>query len=177
LQLYSSNDAAAQQWIIEKSRTMRDRLNEQAAKHRQDLPNGTYSFGSKLKTSMKMDVYGGFRSDCANVQLWAGNGTNAQKWKVTHDANGYVTLTSVNSGKVLDVYGASTANGANVQQYASNNTYAQKWIAVRNPDGSYVFQSALVENMVLDISGGSSTNGANVQLYKSNNTNAQKWTI
>lgn len=175
LQLYSPNDTAAQQWIIEKSKTMRDRLNEQAAKHRQDLPDGTYSFGSKLKTNMKMDVYGASRSDCANVQLWTGNGTNAQRWRVSHDDNGYVTLTSANSDKALDVYGASTANGANAQQYASNGTYAQKWIAIKNSDGSYTFQSALAENVVLDVNGGSSANGTNVQLYTSNGTNAQKW--
>lgn len=175
LQLYSPNDTAAQQWIIEKSKTMRDRLNEKAAKHRQDLPDGTYSFGSKLKTNMKMDVYGASRSDCANVQLWTGNGTNAQRWRVSHDDNGYVTLTSANSDKALDVYGASTANGANAQQYASNGTYAQKWIAIKNSDGSYTFQSALAENKVLDVSGASTSNGANVQLYAANGTNAQKW--
>ena len=175
LQLYSPNDTAAQQWIIEKSKTMRDRLNEQAAKHRQDLPDGTYSFGSKLKTNMKMDVYGASRSDCANVQLWTGNGTNAQRWRVSHDDNGYVTLTSANSDKALDVYGASTANGANAQQYASNGTYAQKWIAIKNSDGSYTFQSALAENKVLDVSGASTSNGTNVQLYAANGTNAQKW--
>lgn len=175
LQLYSPNDTAAQQWIIEKSKTMRDRLNEQAAKHRQDLPDGTYSFGSKLKTNMKMDVYGASRSDCANVQLWTGNGTNAQRWRVSHDDNGYATLTSANSDKALDVYGASTANGANAQQYASNGTYAQKWIAIKNSDGSYTFQSALAENKVLDVSGASTSNGANVQLYAANGTTAQKW--
>lgn len=175
LQLYSPNDTAAQQWIIEKSKTMRDLLNEQAAKHRQDLPDGTYSFGSKLKTNMKMDVYGASRSDCANVQLWTGNGTNAQRWRVSHDDNGYVTLTSANSDKALDVYGASTANGANAQQYASNGTYAQKWIAIKNSDGSYTFQSALAENKVLDVSGASTSNGANVQLYAANGTTAQKW--
>lgn len=175
LQLYSPNDTAAQQWIIEKSKTMRDRLNEQAAKHRQDLPDGTYSFGSKLKTNMKMDVYGASRSDCANVQLWTGNGTNAQRWRVSHDDNGYVTLTSANSDKALDVYGASTANGANAQQYALNGTYAQKWIAIKNSDGSYTFQSALAENKVLDVSGASTSNGANVQLYAANGTTAQKW--
>lgn len=173
LQLYAPNGTAAQQWVIAKPKTMRERLNEQAAMRRQDLPDGTYTFASKLKTSMKMDVYGASRSDCANVQLWAGNGTNAQKWRVMHDANGYVILTSVNSGKVLDVYGGSDANGANVQQYTSNGTYAQKWIAVKNADGSYTFQSAL-GNKVLDVSGGSSANGANVQLHQTNGSNAQR---
>ena len=176
LQLYSPNGTVAQQWLVAKAPlTLRERLNETAAKHRQDLPDGTYTFGSKLNTSMKMDVSGASRSNYGNVQIWAGNGTNAQKWKVMHDSNGYVTLTSVNSGKVLDVNGGVSANGTNVQQYDSNGTYAQKWIAVKNSDGSYTFQSALAENVVLDVNGGSSANGTNVQLYTSNGTNAQKW--
>ena len=176
LQLYSPNGTVAQQWLVAKAPlTLRERLNETAAKHRQDLPDGTYTFGSKLNTSMKMDVSGASRSNYGNVQIWAGNGTNAQKWKVTHDSNGYVTLTSVNSGKVLDVNGGVSANGTNVQQYDSNGTYAQKWIAVKNSDGSYTFQSALAENKVLDVSGASTLNGANVQLYAANGTNAQKW--
>lgn len=176
LQLYSPNGTVAQQWLVAKAPlTLRERLNETAAKHRQDLPDGTYTFGSKLNASMKMDVSGASRSNYGNVQIWAGNGTNAQKWKVTHDSNGYVTLTSVNSGKVLDVNGGSSSNGTNVQQYDSNGTYAQKWIAVKNSDGSYTFQSALAENKVLDVSGASTSNGANVQLYAANGTNAQKW--
>lgn len=176
LQLYSPNGTVAQQWLVAKAPlTLRERLNETAAKHRQDLPDGTYTFGSKLNTSMKMDVSGASRSNYGNVQIWAGNGTNAQKWEVTHDSNGYVTLTSVNSGKVLDVNGGVSANGTNVQQYDSNGTYAQKWIAVKNSDGSYTFQSALAENAVLDVNCGSSANGTNVQLYTSNGTKAQKW--
>ena len=176
LQLYSPNGTAAQQWTVAKAPlTLRERLNETAAKHRQDLPDGTYTFGSRLNTSMKMDVSGASRSNYGNVQIWAGNGTNAQKWKVTHDSNGYATLTSVNSGKVLDVNGGVSASGTNVQQYDSNGTYAQKWIAVKNSDGSYTFQSALAENIVLDVSGASTSNGANVQLYTANGTNAQKW--
>ena len=176
LQLYSPNGTVAQQWLVAKAPlTLRERLNETAVKHRQDLPDGTYTFGSKLNTSMKMDVSGASRSNYGNVQIWVGNGTNAQKWKVTHDSNGYVTLTSVNSGKVLDVNGGSSSNGTNVQQYDSNGTYAQKWIAVKNSDGSYTLQSALAENAVLDVNCGSSANGTNVQLYTSNGTNAQKW--
>ena len=176
LQLYSPNGTTAQQWLVARAPlTLRERLNETAAKHGQDLPDGTYTFGSKLNTSMKMDVSGASRSNYGNVQIWAGNGTNAQKWKVTHDSNGYVTLASVNSGKVLDVNGGVSANGTNVQQYDSNGTYAQKWIAVKNSDGSYTFQSALAENKVLDVSGASTSNGANVQLYTANGTNAQKW--
>ncbi|WP_411161112.1 RICIN domain-containing protein [Bifidobacterium pseudocatenulatum] len=78
LQLYSPNGTVAQQWLVAKAPlTLRERLNETAAKHRQDLPDGTYTFGSKLNTSMKMDVSGASRSNYGNVQIWAGNGTNA----------------------------------------------------------------------------------------------------
>lgn len=77
LQLYSPNGTVAQQWLVAKAPlTLRERLNETATKHRQDLPDGTYTFGSKLNTSMKMDVSGASRSNYGNVQIWAGNGTN-----------------------------------------------------------------------------------------------------
>ena len=72
LQLYSPNGTVAQQWLVAKAPlTLRERLNETAAKHRQDLPDGTYTFGSKLNTSMKMDVSGASRSNYGNVQIWA----------------------------------------------------------------------------------------------------------
>ena len=64
LQLYSPNGTVAQQWLVAKAPlTLRERLNETATKHRQDLPDGTYTFGSKLNTSMKMDVSGASRSN------------------------------------------------------------------------------------------------------------------
>lgn len=72
LQLYSPNGTVAQQWLVAKAPlTLRERLNETAAKHRQDLPDGTYTFVSKLNTSMKMDVSGASRSNYGNVQIWA----------------------------------------------------------------------------------------------------------
>lgn len=177
LQLYSPNGSAAQQWVVTKCRTVRECLDDKACQHRNDITDGTYTFGSKLRTSLKLDVNGASQANGGNVQLWTGNGTKAQKWKIAHDSSGYVTLTSVNSNKVLDVSGALMTNGTNVQQYAANGTYAQKWIVLKNSDGSYVIQSALSENMVLDVAGGSAANGANVQLYAANGTNAQRWQV
>ena len=122
-----------------------------------------------------LDVSGASRSNCANVQLYQSNGTGAQRWIVSHDGQGYVTLRNAASGKVLDIAGASTANGANVQQYDSNGTWAQKWIAVSNGDGTVTLHSALKYGLVLDVSGASTANGANVQVYASNGTRAQRW--
>lgn len=177
IQTYTANGTKAQQWRMTKTQTLRARLNSMASSHRNDLKDGTYTFGSANKRSMVLDVSGGSSANGANVQLYQSNGTNAQRWRVTHDSKGYVTLTNVGSGKVLDVNGASTADGANVQQYASNGTWAQKWITIKNADGSYTFYSGLHDRKVLDVYGGATSNGANVQLYEDNGTKAQRWTI
>lgn len=177
IQTYAANGTKAQQWRVTKTQTLRARLNSMASAHRNALKDGTYTFGNANKRSMVLDVSGGSSANGANVQLYQSNGTNAQRWRVTHDSKGYVTLTNVGSGKVLDVNGASTENGANVQQYASNGTWAQKWIAVKNADGSYTFYSGLHDRKVLDVYGGATSNGANVQLYAGNGTNAQRWVI
>ena len=177
IQTYTANGTKAQQWRMTKTQTLRARLNSMASSHRNDLKDGTYTFGSANKRSMMLDVSGGSSANGANVQLYQSNGTNAQRWRVTHDSKGYVTLTNVGSGKVLDVNGASTADGANVQQYASNGTWAQKWITIKNADGSYTFYSGLHDRKVLDVYGGATSNGANVQLYAGNGTKAQRWFV
>lgn len=177
LQTYTVNGSVAQQWTVYKPESLRDRLNALAKANKGVLADGAHRFTLRKGSSKVLDVNGGSRANGANVQLYVWNGSNAQRWKVSHDATGYVTLTNVGSGKVLDVNGASTANGANVQQYASNGSYAQKWIAVGNSDGSVTLRSALAENLVIDVAGGSTANGANVQLYASNGSAAQKWTV
>lgn len=177
LQTYASNGTNAQLWTLSRQKTVRQRLNERANSNRGVLADGIHTFISAIRNSTALDVSGGSSANSANVQSYASNGTNAQRWRVTHDAQGYITLRNVGSGKVLDVAGASLDVGANVQQYQSNGTYAQKWIAVKNRDGSITLESALADDRVLDVSGASAANGANVQIYTSNGTNAQRWRV
>jgi hypothetical protein len=165
LQTYAVNGTGTQQWTVTAQKTIRAELNDMAAAHRNDLDNGTHAFASAGNSSMMLDVSGGSLASGANVQLYTSNGTGAQRWSVSHDAQGYVTLTNAKSGKALDVYGASTAAGANVQQYAANGTWAQKWIAVKESGGSLSLRSALTLDRALDVSGGAMRNGANVQTY------------
>lgn len=42
--------------------------------------DGTYTFYFGLHDRKVLDVYGGATSNGANVQLYAGNGTKAQRW-------------------------------------------------------------------------------------------------
>ena len=102
-----------------------------AKAHASDLEDGTYTVSTALKDGMVLDVAGGSKSDRANVQLGGSNGGANQKWRVSHDSKGYVTLANVNSGKVLDVAGGSARNGANALQYSSNGGRNQKWGSAR----------------------------------------------
>lgn len=151
-------------------------LDQIANENKNLIPDGKYVISSMLNSKYVLDVKGGSTSNCGNVQLYLNNESTAQAFKVSHDAQGYVTFTNVNSGKVLDVSGGIASNGRNVQQYTSNGTRSQKWIVKKSGNG-YTIVSALDSNFVLDLSSGRVNNGQNIQLYTSNDSNAQKWNL
>jgi len=132
---------------------------------------GTYVIKNRGKA---LDVYGGSTNNGANVQLWDDNQSGAQKWNVTVDSDGYITLVNLESGKALDVSSGSKTPGANVWQYAANGSDAQRW-AAEKVDGGLRLRSALGYDLVLDVWAGSTANGANVQTYTANGTAAQVW--
>ncbi|KAB5742620.1 starch-binding protein, partial [Bifidobacterium adolescentis] len=151
-------------------------LDALAKAHASDLEDGTYTVSTALKDGMVLDVADGSAKDGANARLWSSNGTKAQRWTVSHDSKGYVTLRNVNSGKALDVKDGKAANGSNVQQYAPNSYRSQKWVAVRS--GSvYKLVSALSPSMALDVKDGKAANGSNVQIYTANGYRSQQWTF
>ena len=153
----------------------RPSLDEAAAKGAALLADGEYWVSPASAPSMMLDVKSGSLANYANVQLWSSNGGAAQRWRVTHDAKGYVTLVNAKSGKALDVYGGNAARYANVQQYAPNGSWAQKWVLAAGPDGSVRLLSAVAPGYALDFYGGVASDGANVQLYADNSSAAQRW--
>lgn len=149
-------------------------LDTLAKDSRNVLADGTYNIQSLVNPNYVLDIYGGYTTNGANVQLYRSNDTEAQLFKVTHDSQGYVTFTNVKSGKVLDVYGGTKKNNQNIWQFSSNGSRAQKWIV--KPDGNgYVIISALDSNYVLDLSTGKAVNSSNIQLYTYCGSNAQRW--
>jgi len=149
-------------------------LDTLAKDNRNVLADGTYNIQSLVNPNYVLDIYGGYTTNGANVQLYRSNDTEAQLFKVTHDSQGYVTFTNVKSGKVLDVYGGTKKNNQNIWQFSSNGSRAQKWIV--KPDGNgYVIISALDSNYVLDLSTGKAINSSNIQLYTYCGSNAQRW--
>lgn len=180
LQLYSANGTAAQAFYFVDPTAVRSELDKLASDNREVVKDGDYAIAAGPDLSrMVLDVVGGSASSGANVQIYQSNTTAAQRWRVSHDDDGYLTITNVKSGKVLDVSAGSTSLGTNVQQYAAcgDANYAQKWIAVPNGDGSVRLLSAVWQQRTLDVAGGSLNSQTNVQLYASNGTAAQRFTF
>ena len=180
LQLYSANGTAAQAFYFVDPTAVRSELDKLASDNREVVKDGDYAIAAGPDLSrMVLDVVGGSASSGANVQIYQSNTTAAQRWRVSHDDDGYLTITNVKSGKVLDVSAGSTSLGTNVQQYAAcgDANYAQKWIAVPNGDGSVRLLSAVWQQRTLDVAGGSLNSQINVQLYASNGTVAQRFTF
>ncbi len=121
-----------------------------------------------------IDVSGGSKRDTANIQLYEGNATKAQIWRVSYDKQGRYTFINVGSGKALDAAGARMANGTNIHQYRTNGTLAQKWL-IEPVSGGYRIVSSKNHSYVLDCYGARKSNGTNIQLYRWNNTVAQKF--
>lgn len=138
--------------------------------------DGVYTISSKLNTGLNLDIAGASLSNGGNVQLYQGNGSGAQKFKITYVGNGCYTIDNVNSGKRLDIAGGSAQNGANVQQYDKNGSDAQKWFIKSTNDGYYTIISA-ASSKVLDVKNGRAVNGANIQQYDSNGSDAQRFKL
>lgn len=180
LQLYSANGTAAQSFYFVDPTAVRSELDKLASDNREVVKDGDYAIAAGPDLSrMVLDVSGGSASSGANVQIYQSNTTAAQRWRVSHDDGGYLTIANVKSGKVLDVSAGSTCLGTNVQQYTAcgDANYAQKWIAVPNGDGSVRLLSAVWQQRALDVAGGSLSSQTNVQLYASNGTAAQRFTF
>ncbi|WP_373267564.1 RICIN domain-containing protein [Collinsella aerofaciens] len=144
------------------------------AKSYTELDDGVYTITNVI-ADKSLDVAGGYCVNGSNVQVYEGNHTYAQAWRISKKGSSYSIENSI-TGMVLDVAGGSKIAGANAQLYDSNNTQAQRWKFVQNADGSYSIRSDC-NGLFLDVSGGSSKNGANVCLYTSNGTKAQKWRV
>lgn len=180
LQLYDVNGTATQSFYFVNPTAVRSELDKLASDNREVVKDGDYAIAAGPNLSrMVLDVVGGSTSSGANVQIYQSNATAAQRWRVSHDDDGYLTIANVKSGKVLDVSAGSTSMGTNVQQYTAcgDANYAQKWIAVPNGDGSVRLLSAVWQQRTLDVAGGSLNSQTNVQLYASNGTAAQRFTF
>lgn len=162
VQIYTANGTNAQKFYL--SRTDYSPV------------TGEYIFADSADQNSVLDIENGSRKMQANLQIYDGNDTTAQKFIIQDEGNGFVSIKNVKSKHLLDVAGGSRDIGANVQQYRDNDTWAQMWIAHSNSDGTYTFINAN-SSMVLDVKSGRTENGTNVQQYSFNGSAAQKFVL
>ncbi len=128
------------------------------------IDDGIYAISSKLAPNMCLDINQCSKDDKANLQLWQKNGTNAQKFKIQYNPDGYYTIKAMCSGKFIDVSASGKQNGTNIWQYIGNGTDAQKWFIVPDGEGFYYLVSKC-NNLCMDVCGAKATNGANIHCW------------
>lgn len=168
IQVFTSNDTIAQRWNFAKQTTDRDTCNALASTNKGLMPDGVYYIKNQNK-NFSLDVQNNSLYAGGNVWLYSLNKSNFQKWKISHDSQGYVLFENVGSGMYLAV------SGSNVVQQKKSNDYNQKWIIKYDANHNLRIVSATNSNSAIDISNGAVKNGSNIQIYTANNTAAQKW--
>lgn len=101
------------------------------------LPAGTYEIELKLSSNKSVDIPASSCQTGTNIQVYDKNNTDAQRFNIIYDDNGYYMIQSKCSGKVLDVPYQSQNIGTTIWQYDINHTDAQKWKLIKNHDGTY----------------------------------------
>ena len=170
---YLPNGTTAQQWRLKASGSSFARLDSHAHDFRHFVEDGIYEIEPLVAPGKRVDVQWGSKDAGARVWLYSANGSPAQKWRVSHDAQGYVILTNVGSGKVLDVYGGSKLFGTKITQQPANGTRAQKWVVTEDSNDHVICVSALAVSPVLDVEGGRNADGTPLQIYGYNGSKAQ----
>lgn len=168
IQLYISNDTVAQRWNFVKQTSDRDTCNALASTNKGLMPDGVYYIKNQNK-NFSLDIQNNSLYAGGNVWLYSLNKSNFQKWKISHDSQGYVMFENIGSGMYLAV------SGSNVVQQKKSNDYNQKWIIKYDANHNLRIVPATNSNYAIDICNGSVKNGSNIQVYTANNTAAQKW--
>lgn len=137
------------------------------------ISDGFYEFAPMHATDQRLDVANGSRSNGANVQIYASNGTLSQRMWVRGVGDGWYSLTACCSAYPLDVYSCSDADGTNVQQWQWNGSNAQKWRFEMGESGIKIVSAC--GNKVLEVGDGATANGANVQLWSYTGSASQSW--
>lgn len=139
------------------------------------LADGAYSLVSGLSSSRVIDVAGGSAASGANAQLYASNGTNAQRFWASYDG-GYYRFQCTASGLALEVCAGSPVATTNVRLASPNRSTAQQWALVDAGSGRYTLVNR-AGGLVLDVAGGASASGTNVRGYYGNGSAAQSWRL
>lgn len=138
--------------------------------------NATYRLVNR-HSGLSLDVNGASNDNGANVQLWTGNNSSAQKWKLVYNsADSTYFITRASNGKVVDMEAGATNDGGNALMWDKNNGDNQKWYIEPAEDG-YVKIINKNSGKCLEANGWSTEAGTNVQQWTYNGGANQQWKL
>lgn len=141
-----------------------------------NIADGYYRIESAIDFNFVLDVYGAYKDDGANIQIYRNHGQKNQIFLVRRQSDGYYTITAVHSGKSLDVDRVGQTSGTNIMQYQHHAGDNQKWKIVQTSDGRCSFISKC-NGLYLDVQDGRAVNETNVRCWIGNGSNAQKFRL
>ena len=136
------------------------------------IEDGTYWLDCASDTGMRLDIPGGAVAEGTNVEIWSGNGSNAQKFYFAQQDNGNYVITAECSGKALAAQ--ALESGANVALENCDGSAAQQWTVLKTENETYKLKSAYAD-VYLDVYGGFMENGNNVQVWENSGSAAQEF--
>lgn len=152
------------------------------------IANGLYEFRALKLLTMCLDISGGSKVRGANLQIYAENDLNPQKFYVVEETSGKWSITNATSGMVLDVKDGLAVSDTNVQQWTDTDAQrAQRWNFIDTGNtvtvngvvcsvyeiGSYVTSDGA--SLMMDVDHGMTSNNTNVRIHTRNGALAQRF--
>lgn len=168
VEIYGRNNSNAQLWKFQKYESAQEKADRLAKENQSLMDDGVY-FIKSIHTEYVLDVPSSSKNPGVNIQLYTLNETDAQKWVLQHDSNGYVTIMNYGSKLYL------TASNGRVTQENKSDATNQKWIIMFDAQGRLKIVSATDIKSAIDVASSNFSNGGRIQMYSSNSTGAQQW--
>lgn len=147
-----------------------------------EIDHGAYYTIQSRGSGFYLDVCNGEAADCTNVQIWEGNGSNAQKWRFipagtqTIPDGDYHIITALDENMCLSIQDASLENEANAQISHSAEDNSQIFTVTYLGNGIYKIIYKLSDKS-LDVFNAEAVRGTNVQQFNYHGGRSQQWII
>ena len=153
-----------------------DKVTAQQQTADRPVEDGMYKLVSGINNGYVWDINLASAEDGANLQLYEDNGSNAQKFDFAYVADGYYTITNVNSGKAIGCFADELTDRVNLQQGSFAHADLQLWKPEPGENGYY----SLIckgNGLAADAESGVAQNGTNLQAYVPGRVAAQEFRL
>lgn len=167
VQQWEVNNADCQNWILESVSDTGCKMDTSVV----------YEF-KNANSGLVMDIADGKMTADSNLQQWASNGYDCQKWilkEFSGDGNYYYIRSLSDPKYVLRADGSANGGNIAIAEYSTKDS-AMLFKFSKNPDGTYyIMTRASKDACLVEVSSASKENGANIQQWELTDSDCQKW--